>query len=120
MPLNSFDAQTTRRLAIGLTSAAGALLITTLNLIGIAFSADKTAYAAEISESLSGLIVAVGIGLIALIMAEIAEHPDTPIEGHPHSKGNYLQSAFALLGVTGLGGLFYGGFKLISAVSIQH
>ena len=119
MALNSFDISTTRRLAIGLLSASGALLFSALNLVGAGLSAGDKEYAAGISAAVGPLSISVCNGLLALICAEIAAHKTTPAEGHPHSKRNYLEAAFVLLSVTGLGYLIFGGFKLISAATVE-
>lgn len=42
----------------------------------------------------------------------------TPTNGHPHSVPNYLQTAFALVLVGGVGLLLYGGFWLMVAASV--
>ena len=119
MALRSFDISTTRRLAISLLSASGALLFSALNLVGAGISAGDKEYAAGISAAVSPLSVSACSGLMALICAEIAAHKDTPAEGHPHSKRNYLESAFVGLSILGLGYLVFGGFKLISAATVE-
>ena len=119
MALNYFNVRTTRRLSIGLLAAAGALLFAALDLVGVGISANDKTYAAKISASVSPLAFSALAALIALIAAEVAEHPDTPSEGHPHSKSNYLQTAFAMLLVLGLGNLIWGGYILISAAVVQ-
>jgi len=100
--------------------AAGALLFAALDLVGVGLSIDDRMYAAKISKSLAPLAASALAGLMALIWAEIAAHPETPPEGHPHSTSNYLQSAFAMLIVFGLGGLLFGAYRLISAATIEQ
>jgi hypothetical protein len=118
MAINVFDVATTRRLSIGLMGAAGALLFSALNLVGVGISVGDRDYATNISQSVTPLAIGATIGLVTLILAEIAAHPNTPPKGRLHGKDNYLQSAFALLAVVGLGHLLYGGYKLISAATV--
>lgn len=117
--MNSLDVETTRRLSIGLMAVSGGLLFSALNLIGAGVSGNNLAFAAGVSRSLSPLVLSAGVGLIALFWAEMAAHPSTPQTGHPHSVNNYLQSAFAILVVTGLGALVYGVVVLVSAATIK-
>jgi hypothetical protein len=100
-------------------AAGGALLFSAFNLIGAGISAKDKIFAAGISESSMPLTVSIGSGLIALVFAEIAAHKSTPKKGHPHSVQNYLQSAFVLISVQGLGWLVYGFVKLISAATVR-
>ena len=116
MPLNQVDAPTTRRFALTLLAATGALLFKAIDLVGAANIAGQTAYAEQIAESLSPLSYGFGYGLIALVFVELAAHPSTPATGHPHSVSNYLQSAFALIVVAGLVLLVFGAIVLIHGV----
>lgn len=116
--MNSFNIETTRRLAIGLIAASGALLFAALNLVGAGISGGDTAFAASVSNSIWPLGYSTASAFIALLFAEIADHEATPVTGHPHSKSNYLQTAFVLLAVNGLGWLIYGSARLLSAATI--
>lgn len=120
MALNVFDVPTTRRLSLGLLGASGALLLAALNLVGSGISADDRAFVVEISRSITPLALSAATGLVSLIFAEIAAHPSTPSKGHPHSAANYLQTAFAMISVGGLGALLYGGYRLVSAATIAE
>ncbi|MDN2565371.1 hypothetical protein N1F89_03985 [Aquibium sp. A9E412] len=114
------DAANTRRLAIGLLTAAGALLFAALQLVGAGVSAGNLEYAAGVSRALSPLAASGLAGIIALVFAEIADYPGTPEDGHPHGRINYLQSAFVVIGVWGLGTLIWGGVELlVNAMVLQ-
>lgn len=117
--MNSFDVSTTRRLAIGLMAIAGSLLFAALNLLGAGISAGDKGYAAGISGAVAPLGLSAATGFIAFICAELADHPATPAEGHPHSKRNYVQTAFALLAVSGLGSLVWGWFVLLTNANVR-
>lgn len=118
IPFRSFNPETTRRLAISLFAAAGALLLSALSLVGTGVSAGNMAYAAAVSGALWPLAMSACSGLLSLIFAEIAQHESTPEEGHPHSKRNYLESALVITGVLGLGQLIYGAFKLLIGAGV--
>ncbi len=108
MALNSFNEKVTKRLSTGILAINGAMLFTNLNLIGSATVAGKIEYAKAISDPVGKLVLSSIFSILAFIFAEIAERPDTPAEGHPHSKRNYLESAFALLFITGMILIFIG------------
>lgn len=117
--MNAFDIETTRRLSLGLLAASGALLFTALNLVGAGVSSDNIEFASRVSSSTWPLASSALASLIALICTEVAGHENTPDKGHPHSRPNYLQTAFALLVVSGLGQLLYGTWTLLSAASVS-
>lgn len=117
--MNAFNVETTRQLSLGLLAASGALLFTALNLVGAGISGGDTVFASKVSSSTWPLASSALASLIALICAEIAGHENTPEKGHPHSRPNYLQTAFALLVVSGLGQLLYGAWMLLSAASVS-
>ncbi len=119
MALNSFDIETTLRISVGLLAAAGAMLFAALNLVGAGVSASNIAFAESISGALIPLTYSAAFSLLSLIFTEVAAHPSTPTEGHPHSKSNYLQSAFVFIALNGLGGLLWGTVKLIDAASVR-
>ncbi len=116
MALNTFDVPTTRRLSIGIMSVSGALLFATLNLIGVGIAAGDSELVEELSIPKVFLAVSAFFGLLSFICAELAAHESTPAVGHPHSKRNYLESAFAYLAVCALIPLLVGGLMLITAV----
>ncbi|MBX9462816.1 MAG: hypothetical protein KL840_07555 [Aquamicrobium sp.] len=115
--MNSFDVGTTRRMSLGLLAALGAILFAALNLIAAGIAASNLAFAAQVSKAIWPLAYSSLFSLLATIFAEIAAHRSTLKRGHPHSKANYLQSAFAFIGVNGLGGLLVGTFLMIQAVT---
>jgi hypothetical protein len=95
--INSFDAPTTRRLAGGLVASGGALLLACFGLIGAGVSGGDKAYASGVSGALLPLVLGLLFGIAALVCVELAEHPLTPESGHPHSRPNYLQTAFVFV-----------------------
>ena len=119
MALNSFDLETTRHLALSLLAASGAALFTALNLIAAAFGGGDRVYAAGISDAVWPLGLSAAFGLFGVICAELAGHSGVPDSGHPHPKRNYLQTAFALIAVPGLGFLLYGSFILLTNATVE-
>ena len=119
MPLNRFDAATTPRLSLGLLASSGALLLKALDLSWAATLADKQVYAERLVGAVGFLVGGVAAGLFSFFCVEIAEHPVTPVHGHPHSRSNYLETAFALLVVTGLFNFMIGGAMLVFSVVRQ-
>ena len=107
-----------RRLSLGVFAASGTLLLTALNIVGSAVIGGNIEYASTISESLKPLGYSALGSLTALIFTEIGSHPETPNLGHPHSKSNYLQSAFAMILSVGLLWLIIGAFRLITSVAV--
>jgi hypothetical protein len=75
-------------------------------------------YAAKVSEALWPLVSGAMSGVVSLLFVEIAAHESTPEKGHPHSKRNYLESAFVILAVFGLGQLMFGAFKLLIGAAV--
>ena len=118
MAINSLDVASTRRISLGLFAAAGALFLTAVNLAGSATISGNTALTSELAKCTPSLATALLASLVAFVWAELAGHPETPKSGHPHSRENYLQSAFALLIVVGLGSLCVGGYLLAKAVGL--
>ena len=116
--INQLDIITTRRLSYSLLAGSGALLLAALQLVGAGVSSGNIVYSSKISESVIPLAGSTFMGFLALVFTELAAHPNVPVKGHPHSKENYLQSAFVYLGIIGAGLLIYGGFKLISAAVV--
>src|ERR1051325_8068156 len=116
---NAFDMATPRRLALGLMAAGGAFLFAALHLIGAGISGGNKEYAAKISASVWPLAQSMLFGLMALISTELAAHPSTPRRGHPHSKPNYLQTAFALIAAAGLGYFLYGAWLLLENATVK-
>jgi hypothetical protein len=121
MPLQ-FNIETSRRLMLSLLGASTALLFASFGLIGAGVSSGTDAghvFAAGVSGSLIPLGQCAFVSLIALIMVEIADHPSTPEQGHPHSKNNYLATVGAVGIVWGLGTLLWGGFTLITSAIVH-
>ncbi len=116
--VNSVDADTTRRVSVGLLTVSGALLLAALGLVGAGVSGADQAYAARVSSCLQPLAFSGLFSMIGFVCAEIAADSRTPTTGHPHSVPNYLQTAFALVLVGGVGFLLYGGFWLMVAASV--
>lgn len=117
MALNYFNEKTSRRLALGIFAVSGTLLLTAFNIVSNAIISDKSEYAALVAEAFRPLAYSALGSLVALIFIEVGAHEETPSDGHPHSKSNYLQSAFAMILTVGLGCLIYGAFKLTTSVS---
>src|SRR5262249_4704312 len=66
IPFRSFDIEITRRLSVSLFAAAGALLLSTLSLVGTGVSAGNMSYAAGVSEALWPLAIGAVSGLVSL------------------------------------------------------
>ena len=116
MAFDQFDVSTTRRLALGLFATSGAILLTSINLAGSAIVGGNADFASKVILSIWPLAMCAFFSLISFIFAELAAHPKTPETGHPHSKPNYLQSAFVFLTTLCLTSLLYGTYKLITAL----
>ncbi len=119
MALNFVDADTGRRLAIALMSASGAFMFAGFQLIGSALEADKLEYASGLAPSMRVLMMALGSGLAAFVCAELAAHPAVPEEGHPHSKRNYRETAFAIIAIGGILTLATGVVMFVSAATTE-
>lgn len=117
MAINKLSIIATRRLSLGLVAGASALLFSAFNLIGAGISGGNNIFASEVSASITPISLSVLSGLLSLMFTELADHPKVPAKGHPHSKQNYIESAFVYLVVMGLGTLVYGGYVLISAIT---
>lgn len=113
-----FDGATTRRLSFGFLTAAGALLFAAFNLIGSGVSGGNKEYAAAVSRCVWPLSMCLLFVLFSIICTEIAEHPSTPEQGHPHSRANLLQTAGTLLVVPALLFLLWGAFSLVTAAQV--
>ena len=117
MAFNKLNIETTRRLSTGLLAINGALLLTALNIIGSAVVADQADYAKAISEPVPLLLSSSLAAGLAFLFAEMAGRRETPDEGHPHSKRNYLESAFTILVVSGLLPALWGGTQIVFAIT---
>lgn len=117
MALNKLSISSTRRLSIGLTTGAGALMFSAFNLFGTMVSTNNKFLAAKIATSIMPLAISAFFGLLSLIFTELADHPDVPLKGRFHSKTNYIESAFVYLSILGFGSLLYGSYLLIKAVT---
>jgi len=118
MVINEFSVETTRRLSVGLLSLAGALLLSSLDIVSGASSSGNMELAASVSGAIQPLVWSAAFAILAFICAELATHKETPETGHPHSKRNYLQTAFAYIAGGGLVWLCWGAFTLIRAVHV--
>jgi hypothetical protein len=119
MALNTFDVETGRRLSLALISAAGAFLFAAFQLVGTGIEAGDRAYAAGFNESIRALLVCLAIGFLGFVCSELAGHPAVPEQGHPHSKRNYRETAFALICGAGLLFLVGGVIAFVNAAMIS-
>lgn len=96
---------------------SGAMLVTTINISGSAIISGNTMFAAELGAPMTRLFFATVQAIMGFIWVEIADHPDTPDKGHPHSKTNYLQSAYVLIVAIGSLMLAWGTYGVVTAIS---
>ena len=116
MAINKFDIATTRRLSIGLMVSTSTFLFAAFNLIGAGISANQHIFVLNIKNCVIPLSSGLLWGFISYIFVEISAHKDVPKNGHPHSKINYLESAFVFISILGLGSLLKGVYILIDAI----
>ena len=114
-----FGVEASRRLMFGMLGASTALLFATYGLIGAGVSAPNLAYAARVSEAVSPLMYCAVSAVISIVLVELADHPSTPKEGHPHSVRNNLETVSTVGFVICLTTLAWGAVTLAAAAIVR-